>query len=83
MSRWLDLFRQVAVQIDTPVQLGQKGADSSNNHLSAPNRPICTGVYTGKRPRPTTFGMQDDAVRLVLEHAGGLAPGKRTSAAAD
>lgn len=51
MSRWLDMFRQAAVQIDTPVQLGQKGAVRSDNHLSAPNRPICTGMYPGKRPR--------------------------------
>ena len=36
MSRWLDLYRQAAVPVDTPVQIGQKGAVSPQVNLSAP-----------------------------------------------
>ena len=44
MSRWLDAFRKVENTEDAPVQLGLKGAVSSNYDLSAPNGPNCTGA---------------------------------------
>ena len=49
MSRWLTMFREARVQIDTPVQLGQKGAVRSESELTAPNRAICTGIETENR----------------------------------
>ena len=50
MSRWLEMFREAPVQIDTPVQLGQKGAVRSESELTAPNRANCTGIDSENRP---------------------------------
>ena len=69
MSRWLDLFRQTAVPIDSPVQIGQKGAVRSENKLSAPNRPICTSICVeneGGGSTPTWDAATAAAIRWFL-----------------
>ena len=74
MSRWLDLFRQAAVQIDTPVQLGQKGSVRSGIELTDPNRPNCTGKETENRPEwdATDWQAYFDERAGVREHDGEL-----------
>ena len=53
MSQWLDMFREASVQIDTPVQLGQKGSVSSDSDLTAPKNLTASAYVCGIAPRPT------------------------------
>ena len=74
MSRWLTMFREARVQIDTPVQLGQKGAVRSESELTAPNRAICTGIETENRAEwdATDWRAFFDERAAIREHDGEL-----------
>ena len=50
MGRWLEAFRETSAQIDTPVQLGQKGAVSPQIDLSAPKYLTARSDVAGNRP---------------------------------